>query len=116
MAESSKQEWTIETVKAHVLAIMDERDERYEQRFQASQKAIDEAKAETQKKFENTNEWRGLVSDTQKNYVTRTELEPVVKQVNTCVTWPVVFSMIVAAGVIVGIVIEILNFNMFIHK
>jgi hypothetical protein len=104
--------WTLDTLKE----LMDERDKRYEQRFISSQKAIDEAKGETQKKFENTNEWRGLVTDTQKNYITRAELDPVVKQVNTCVTWPVVFAMIVTAGVIVGIVIEILNFAMFQHK
>ena len=92
--------WNIDTLKEHVFAVMDERDMRYEQRFQASQKAIDEAKTETQKKFENTNEWRGLVSDTQKNYVTRSE----------------VFALVGAAAAIVGIVIEILNFALFQHK
>jgi hypothetical protein len=100
VTEFTKQEWTIETVKDHVIALMDERDKRYEQRFQSSQKAIDEAKAETQKRFENTNEWRGMVADTQKTYVTRSE----------------VFALVGAAAAIIGIVIEILNFAMFQHK
>jgi hypothetical protein len=116
VTEFAKQDWTIETVKDHVLAVMDERDKRYEQRFQASQKAIDEAKAESQKKFEGTNEWRGMVSDAQKNFVTRKEVEPINEQLNKCVTWPAVFAIVSATGVIIGVGIEILNFALFQHK
>ena len=32
-----KSTWTVDTVKEHVVAIMDERDKRYEQRFLADQ-------------------------------------------------------------------------------
>jgi hypothetical protein len=38
-----KSTWTVDTVKEHVVAIMDERDKRYEQRFEAQQKAVDTA-------------------------------------------------------------------------
>jgi hypothetical protein len=116
VTEFSKQEWTIETAKDHVLALMEERDRRYQQRFESSQKAIDEAKLESQKKFENTNEWRSMVSDAQKNFVTRQEVEPISEQLNKCVTWPAVFAIVSATGVIIGIGIEILNFALFQHK
>lgn len=116
MTDFEKRDWTIETVREHVLAVMDERDRRYEQRFLASQKAVDEAKLESLKKFENTNEWRSMITDAQQNFVTRKEIEPVNEQLNKCVTWPAVFAIVSATGVIIGVGIEILNFALFQHK
>lgn len=35
--------WTVDTLRAHLLAVMDERDRRYEQRFNASERAVEKA-------------------------------------------------------------------------
>lgn len=66
--------------------LMDERDVRYQQRFDAQNKAIDSAlvsadravtKAEvaTEKRFESMNEIRGAMDDAAKNYISRVEVE-----------------------------------------
>jgi hypothetical protein len=80
----SEAEWTVETLRLHLMAILAERDERYGQRFAdletalraalaASEKAIGKAESATEKRFEAVNEFRGTLSDQASQFMTRTE-------------------------------------------
>lgn len=79
-------EWTVETLLAHLIVILDERDLRYQQRYDAQQSAIGAAlqsaqeavlKAEvaTEKRFESVNEFRGTLSDQAATFISRNEIE-----------------------------------------
>ena len=84
--------WTVGTLKEHVLKVLDERDERYEQRFRASQKAIDESTAATEKRFSSVNEFRGAMEDASKKYITRAEAIAVVLTI--CTVLQVLFQVL----------------------
>jgi len=103
-------------LKEFIERIIKEMDERYEQRHNSAQKAIDEAKAESQAKFANTNEWRSMVSDAQANFVTKAELKPVEEQLRKCVTKADVIGMVSVIGTIILVLMTILNFAIFQHK
>ena len=71
-------------LREHLLAVMAEKDKRYDQRFEDSKEAISAAlaaskeavvKAElaTEKRFDSVNEFRGALSDAQTRYITKTE-------------------------------------------
>ena len=84
--------WTVGTLKEHVLKLIDERDARYEQRFKASQKAIDESTAATEKRFASVNEFRGAMEDASKKYITRAEAIAVVLTI--CTVLQVLFQVL----------------------
>lgn len=78
--------WTTETALAHVLALMRAQDQRNEQRFDAQEKAVLSAltaadravaKAElaSEKRFEGVNEFRDALSDQQRTFIPRLEVE-----------------------------------------
>jgi hypothetical protein len=89
MANGMNQEgdgWTLATLHAHLLTILDERDKRYGQRFTdletalraalaASEKAINKAEVATERRFESVNEFRTTLSDQAANFITRSEAE-----------------------------------------
>jgi hypothetical protein len=116
VTEFNRQEWTIETAKAHVLALMEERDKRYEQRFQASQKAIDEARERLDLKLAGQNEWRDAMDDKDKTYATKVDLAPINEQLRKCLTKSDAFAMISVVAAVIGVLLEVLNFAMFQHK
>lgn len=96
--------WSIETALDHVLAIINEKDRRYEQRFQDQQKAVETAlvaqekavnaaldaqktavaKAEsaTEKRFESVNEFRGTLDNQQRTLIPRSEVAVIVEGLN----------------------------------
>jgi hypothetical protein len=57
----------------YVLAVMNERDLRYQQRFDAQEEAIREYKSSSEKRLEGMNEFRGTVSDVIGKCITRDE-------------------------------------------
>ncbi len=78
--------WTLPTLHAHLLTILEERDKRYGQRFTdletalraalaASEKAINKAEIATERRFESVNEFRASLSDQAANFITRSESE-----------------------------------------
>jgi hypothetical protein len=78
-------EWTTDTALAHVLALRDADDTRYEQRFlaqeksvaaalHAAEKATDKADTAAEKRFDGVNEFRATLKDQQGTYITRTEV------------------------------------------
>jgi hypothetical protein len=77
-------EWTITTAKAHVLAlltelekrflaILEERDKRYEQQFKAAREAVATALTAMEARLSGMNEFRGSLTDAQKTFITRAE-------------------------------------------
>jgi hypothetical protein len=79
-----KPDWTVETLRVHLMAILAERDERYGQRFSdletalraalaASEKAIGKAEIATERRFESVNEFRQTLGDQAAQFMTRTE-------------------------------------------
>ena len=77
-------EWTIGTLKEFILALMDERNDRYAQRFAAQEEAVHAAlsaadvaltKAETasERRFESVNEFRAQLTDQTREFIRRTE-------------------------------------------
>ena len=72
--------------KRFLRELMDERDIRYQQRFEAqssainaallaAEKAVTKAEIATEKRFEGVNEFRGALQDAAKNQITRVEVE-----------------------------------------
>ena len=78
--------WTVDTLHVWVKTVTDERDRRYEQRFEAQEKATQTAiesariatnKAEQaiEKRLENTNEWRQAMNDRDVKLLPRIEYD-----------------------------------------
>ena len=112
MTDDPNAGWTLITLKA----LMDERDKRYQQRFESSQKAIDETKAENLTRFSNTNEWRDALKDREADFARKSELNPVNEQLRKCVTKSEVVALVSIIGIILGALFEVLNFLSFQHK
>jgi hypothetical protein len=94
--------WTVDTLAEHIVALLQEhekrfeqrfaeRDHRYEQRFVAQEKATSQAltaTVEASKVLETTakewressNEWRGAMTDRERNYLPRSEAAVLEKQ------------------------------------
>jgi hypothetical protein len=85
-----KSQWTLKTLHDHLVATINGNDERYEQRFQSTQVAMDAAlaaakeavtKAEiaSEKRFDNVNEFRGTLADQQRTLMPRSEADLLIK-------------------------------------
>ena len=92
--------WTIGTVREHVLDIMDERDRRYTQRHESSQKAIELAMESMNKRLDGMNEFRGTLKDQQSMFLTRSDA----------------LALCLIVCTVFGLLLEILNFAFFTHK
>jgi hypothetical protein len=84
VTDTSGTEWTVATLHALMVSILDERDKRYAQRFTdletalraalaASEKAIGKAEVATERRFEGVNEFRQTLSDQAAQFMTRSE-------------------------------------------
>jgi len=78
--------WTTDTLRAHVVAILNERDRRYQQRFDAQEQAmsaaltaakeaVDKAEAAIGERLTLLNEFRAQSKDEQGKFITRQEAE-----------------------------------------
>jgi hypothetical protein len=83
--------WTPDLVLKHVAGLLDERDQRYSQRFHdldeatktalaSAEKAVNKAEAAAEKRFEAVNEFRGTLSDQAATFITRTEVDAAVSR------------------------------------
>ena len=63
------------SLREHIEALLDERDKRYEERFEAMQVAVQKAEAATEKRFESVNEFRSQLSDQSRTFMPRSESE-----------------------------------------
>lgn len=80
----SGSDWTTDTLHAHIIALLGEKDLRDDQRFQAQQQAlrdaldkaeqaVDKANTATEKRFDSVNEFRGQLSDQAATFMQRSE-------------------------------------------
>lgn len=67
--------WTIDTLHVMLMKVMDERDRRHEQRFDAQEKAVLKAETATEKRFEGVNEFRQALADQTRESPTRIEVD-----------------------------------------
>ena len=67
------EEWVLGLVRQLVLSIMDERDKRYQERFEAQQEALGKVEEATEKRFESVNEFRAAMTDRDILYMPRSE-------------------------------------------
>lgn len=78
--------WNLETLKEHLLALMAERDQRNQQRFDGQEKAVvaalhaakeavDKAETASNKRFDASNEFRQQLSDQAATFMPRREAE-----------------------------------------
>lgn len=65
--------WTVETLKEHVEAVLDEKDKAINIALSAAEKAVAVAEANAEKWRANANEWRGAMTDREKTFVSRDE-------------------------------------------
>jgi CHASE3 domain sensor protein len=66
--------WTIETLRVHIQAILDERDKALSAALAASNKAIDRVEESVRERFGSVNEFRQTLSDQAGTFITRTEV------------------------------------------
>jgi flagellar biogenesis protein FliO len=84
--ETERQEsgWTVETLRSMLIKMNEERDLRYQQRFQgqldavmaalaAAKEAVNKAETANEKRFESVNEFRSTLSDQAAQFLTRSE-------------------------------------------
>jgi len=90
-------DWTVDTLKEFLVSLIDERDKRYEQRFNeheksntsgfnAAKEAVLKAEAATEKRFEGVNEFRATLADQQHTLMPRAEVELSIKAINDKLT------------------------------
>ena len=94
-------QWSLETLHEHVLSIIASNDRRYEERFAASQRAVElglagtkseisaalaaadravmKAEVATEKRFEGVNEFRGALDQQQRTLIPRAEVDVLMK-------------------------------------
>jgi len=84
--------WTLESLRAHLVSLIDERNRQYEQRFlaqeqsvklamEAADRAVTKAEAAMEKRFDSINEFRGTLADQQRNLMPRSEVEVIVRAI-----------------------------------
>lgn len=85
----NKNEWTIETLKEYFEKILTEKDKAINIALAAAKEAVQVAEANAEKWRNQANEWRGAMSDREKNFITRREV------------WLVIVALI---GIILGLI------------
>ena len=85
-------------LREHVDAVLAQMDLRYQQRFDAQERAISEARAAAEKRLDGMNEFRGTVQDV----------------IGRCITRQEAVAMILAACAISSAIVGVVNF--FLHR
>ena len=89
--------WTTENLKEHFEGLLEEKDKRYQQRFNdtkiavdaalaAAEKAVTKAETAADKRFESVNEFRNTLADQQRTLMPRAEIEVLMKAQNDKIT------------------------------
>lgn len=73
--EDNVSAFTTDSLHAHLRTLMDERDRRYGERFDASQKAVEKATAALERRLEGMNEIRAAMSEQAATFLPRTEYD-----------------------------------------
>jgi hypothetical protein len=70
------------TLKEFFKTLLDERDKRFDQRFNQMDRAVTKAEVATEKRFESVNEFRNTLADQQRTFIPRKEAEMLFKNIN----------------------------------
>ena len=65
--------WTINTLREHFETLIKLNDERYNERFAYQENALKKAETASEKRFDGVNEFRAILTDQQKTFITRNE-------------------------------------------
>lgn len=79
-------EWTVDTLHAHLTAILDERQTAISAALAAAQLAVDTAEKNAEKWRDSANEWRGAMDDREVRFVNRAENDALLKAINDRLT------------------------------
>lgn len=72
--DSSNSGWTYETLKEHLLSIIELNDRRYTERGESVQRALDKAEATMNQRLNGMNEFRDTLRDQAGTFVSRSDL------------------------------------------
>lgn len=67
-------DWTVDTLKEHFMSLLAEKDKALGIALAAAKEAVTVAEANTQAWKASANEWRGAMTDREKNFATKAEL------------------------------------------
>lgn len=67
--------WTVDTLRQEIHGLLRESDRRYEQRFEAQEQANEKFESENRAWREQANEWRGAMTDRERDFLSRREAE-----------------------------------------
>jgi len=81
------------TLREHIDAVLKQMDLRYQQRFEAQERAISEARAAAEKRLDGMNEFRGTIQDV----------------IGRCITRQEAIAMILAACAVTGAILGFLR-------
>lgn len=73
--EDNPSKWTVETVKALLTTIVEQNDRLYRERFDSQAQEFREFRVSTEARFASVNEFRGALSDAQRELMPRSEAE-----------------------------------------
>ena len=75
-------EWTIDTLRIHLLTLIEALADVTAERFTAQKESVERAAAGMDKRLEAINEFRGQLSDQAATFVTRNELNALIDRIN----------------------------------
>ncbi len=75
-------EWTVDTLKLHFEALLDQRDKQIALALSAAEKAVTKAEAATEKRFDSVNEFRQTLSDQNKTFASTERVDSLTQRLD----------------------------------
>ncbi len=77
-----KSKWTVDTLKAHIEALLAEKDKQIALALTSAEKAVTKAEAATERRFESVNEFRQTLSDQAGTFISRAEYDALKERID----------------------------------
>jgi hypothetical protein len=75
-------EWTVDTLKAHIEALLAEKDKQIGLALSAAEKAVTKAETATEKRFDSVNEFRQTLTDQTKTFASTERVDGVTQRLD----------------------------------
>lgn len=75
-------DWTVETLKLHFEALLDQRDKQIALALSAAEKAVTKAEAATEKRFDSVNEFRQTLTDQNKTFASAERVDGIMQRLD----------------------------------
>ncbi len=75
-------EWTVDTLKAHLEALLSEKDKQIALALSAAEKAVTKAEAANEKRFDSVNEFRQTLSDQNKTFASTERVDGITQRLD----------------------------------